>query len=125
MKMHFRADHSRVAPCRRRAAQWVRTLGAPPRTVEVVALLTSELVTNAVKYGPTDGLVRVDVDQRGALVRISVRDDSPTAPTVRCPEPSAPGGRGMLLVQRLSRAWGVDQHRGDGKTVWCDLALVV
>ena len=125
MKMHFRADHTRVAPCRRWAADGVRNLGAPQRTVEMVALLTSELVTNAVKYGPGGGLVQVDVDRRGTLVRIAVRDDSPTAPMLRCPGPGAPGGRGMLLVQRLSRAWGVDQHRGDGKTVWCDLALLI
>jgi hypothetical protein len=42
------------------------------------------------------------------------------------PDPAAPldppwvGGFGLRVVDRISRAWGVERHRG-AKTVWCVL----
>ena len=35
----------------------------------------------------------------------------------------AEAGRGLLLVERLSRAWGVYRPPEGGKVVWCVLSL--
>ncbi|VTR78905.1 hypothetical protein CHMI_03691 [Cellulomonas hominis] len=85
---------------------------------QVIELLTGEVVANAVVHGPEDGSVRVAVriDHRG--VRVAVTDDSPAKPQVQHPAPTAVSGRGMALVEALSRTWGVDVHGEEGKTVW-------
>ncbi len=36
--------------------------------------------------------------------------------------PSDPHGRGLAIVDSLSRAWGV-QHRPRGKQVWANVAI--
>ncbi|NUU18810.1 ATP-binding protein [Cellulomonas humilata] len=91
--------------------------GAPNQVVE---LLTAELVSNAVVHGPDGGDVRVEVRIDGATVRVSVRDTGGGTPTVGHPEPTAPSGRGLALVEALSTDWGIHPHR-DGKTVWFEV----
>jgi hypothetical protein len=49
---------------------------------------------------------------------VSVTDESPASPQVQHPAPTAVSGRGMALVEALSRTWGTDLHDGVGKTVW-------
>jgi len=85
---------------------------------QVVELLTGELVANAALHGPSDGLVRVRAWRVGGAVRVAVRDDSLVEPIVRHPEPTAPSGRGLALVETLSAAWGIERHGAEGKTIW-------
>jgi anti-sigma regulatory factor (Ser/Thr protein kinase) len=96
----------------------VASSGVAGSANQVIELLTGEVVANAVVHGPEHGEVRVAVriDHRG--VRVSVTDESPARPWVQHPAPTAVSGRGMALVEALSRSWGVDVHDGDGKTVW-------
>jgi hypothetical protein len=58
----------------------------------------------------------------GGLV-IEVRDGVVRPPLRHEPEPESDGGRGMLLVDVLSRDWGWHWVRGWGKAVWCSLAI--
>lgn len=104
----------------RRARAWVRHRAgaAPADTVSTAELLTSELVTNAVKYGPPDGSITVRAESASGVLAVSVTDESHRRPVVRVPEPSAVGGRGMQMVDVLSSDWGVRLHPGDGKSVW-------
>jgi two-component sensor histidine kinase len=85
---------------------------------DAAALLTTELVTNAVLHG--QGEVAVRVSNQADAVRIEVDDDSAAAPELRSFGTHAATGRGMLLVEALSRAWGCDPN-GAGKTVWFEL----
>ncbi len=82
-----------------------------------VDLLVSEVVTNAVKYGGGD-FVRVTVAERGPRVRVDVTDHSSEAPRVVRPSADRPGGRGMLLVDRIASRWGSEPIHGNGKVVW-------
>ena len=90
---------------------------------QVVELLTGELVANAALHGPPEGLVRVRTWRTGDTVRVAVRDDSPLEPVVLHPEPTAPSGRGLALVETLAAEWGIERHTGQGKTVWFSVAL--
>ncbi len=99
-----------------------RTYGAGYDAARVVELLTSEVVTNAVKYGEATGTIDVDVQCADGAVTVSVADDNPTAPTVQHRPAHLTGGRGMQLVERLSTAWGTRRH-GAGKRVWFTVAL--
>lgn len=86
-------------------------------------LVLSELVTNAIAHsGGSRITCRVQV--RGERVRIEVEDERRAAsvPAVREPDEDDQGGRGLLLVSRLSDAWGVGEAAdGKGRVVWADL----
>ena len=84
-----------------------------------VQLLVSELVTNAVVHAGSEVeiAVRLLVDS----VRIEVVDRAPDAML----RPSSPAvedesGRGLLLVETLATAWGVEPLDG-GKAVWFEV----
>jgi anti-sigma regulatory factor (Ser/Thr protein kinase) len=83
-------------------------------------LLTSELVTNAVRHGREAFTVIVRYD--GSWLRVEVGDGSPAVPTLTEPGADALGGRGVFLVDRLADRWGT-QATADGKRVWFDLAV--
>jgi anti-sigma regulatory factor (Ser/Thr protein kinase) len=107
---------------RNAAVGFLREVGADREVLEVVALLVSELVTNAALHAGADRLaLQVDVD--GDHVRFGVRDPDPQAEVQRQP-PSRDriGGHGLVLVDHLASRWGVDREP-DAKTVWFELPL--
>jgi anti-sigma regulatory factor (Ser/Thr protein kinase) len=87
---------------------------------EVAALLTSELVTNAVLHTRSGdgGMVTITVIDTPDGVLIKVTDDGSRgrAPAVSS-DPSAVHGRGLLLVQELASQWGYCRD-GARTTVW-------
>jgi anti-sigma regulatory factor (Ser/Thr protein kinase)/PAS domain-containing protein len=107
----------------RRARAFVASVLASWRMPELAGgaaeLLTSELVTNAIRHA--GGPVTVVVRYTGAEVRIEVGDSGPPA-QLAVPEPDddALGGRGLLLVDRVADAWGVGRNVR-GKHVWFSL----
>ncbi len=90
---------------------------------QIVELLASELLANAVLHGSGDGPIRVALECTDSLIRVSVRDSLPQRPVVLHPEPAAPAGRGMAIVEAMSNRWGVEPHPADGKTVWFEIDL--
>lgn len=87
--------------------------------LDVVTLLVSELVTNAVVHAGTD--IDVGVRLLPAAIRIEVDDASGALPELRDAAESAESGRGMDLVHRMAQSWGVEQRAGGGKVVWFDV----
>jgi anti-sigma regulatory factor (Ser/Thr protein kinase) len=88
----------------------------PQDSVEVAALLVTELVSNAVLHARTDIVLSVEVSPGCVVLR--VRDGSDIEPVLRTYGPQAATGRGIALVEQLASAWGVD-HSEQGKEVWC------
>jgi anti-sigma regulatory factor (Ser/Thr protein kinase) len=99
----------------------LRAHDAPEPAVDLVELLTSEVVTNAVKYGSADTGIVLAVSCADGHVTVSVTDANPSAPVVHRSGPEDLGGRGMELVELLAQEWGVEP-RADGKTVWFTVA---
>ena len=89
------------------------------RLEEVVVLLTSELVTNAILYAGTD--IDLVASRKGGDFRVEVRDEAPRPPLRRITDASAASGRGLGLVENLASAWGVDHLPGNGKAVWFEV----
>lgn len=89
-----------------------------PHLLDPVALLTSELVTNAVLHAGTP--LEVTVRHTGGAVRVEVADESITRPAPRDADEDADTGRGLRLVATLADGWGVDA-RPDGKAVWLEV----
>lgn len=88
--------------------------------VETAVLVTSELVTNAVVHAGA-GCELLLRGSNGALT-ISVTDPVPTSAERGRFRAELPVGRGLRLLEVLSRKWGVES-RADGKTVWCELPV--
>jgi anti-sigma regulatory factor (Ser/Thr protein kinase) len=120
------AAHS-VPLARRRAVRLVTEWGHPERAGDV-ALVVSELMTNALLHGSVrDRLIRVRLHVTGTALRAEVSDPRGER------RPQARGasddldqfGRGLLLVGTFADRWGCEPG-GVGKTVWAqwDLAAV-
>lgn len=116
------ADVHEIPRVRHWVVDQVRAVGAPESAVGTVALLATEAMTNAVRHGPPGGPVDVEVERADGVVRVAVTDRSPALPVVLDVEPTALGGRGVMLIDRLAHRWGVDPEP-DGKTVWFEVAV--
>jgi Histidine kinase-like ATPase domain len=127
----------------------VRSLGAQPRPVkaardfaaatlgrweaaeraEDVAIVVSELVTNALRHGRADsrpgqpaGRVRFGLLQPGPCVVCAVADPSRVAPVVQEADVLAETGRGLHVVDALADVWGYTRPTDTGKAVWAMFA---
>ena len=106
---------------RERVLEFADRLG--PERVEDALLLVSELVTNAVKYGPEHGEIQLIVDAGVERMRFTVHDTGAgPLPEMRPMDrlPHEGGGHGLRLVDRVSDRWGVE--RGSTR-VWFELDL--
>ncbi|MCX4530879.1 SpoIIE family protein phosphatase [Streptomyces sp. NBC_01669] len=83
----------------------------------VTELVVSELVTNAIRYGRPPIRLRLIRNDAGLVCEVS--DGSSTAPHLRRARVYDEGGRGLLLVARLSERWGT-RHEPHGKTIWAE-----
>jgi anti-sigma regulatory factor (Ser/Thr protein kinase) len=113
---HYRA----VAPARHWAADRLAEAGIPPERRELLVLLVSELVTNAVQHAWPPVILRVDVDEE--RIRVEATDSNRAEPVLRDAPPEDLGGRGVWLIDRLASRWGSDADpTGQCKTVWFEL----
>jgi anti-sigma regulatory factor (Ser/Thr protein kinase) len=88
-------------------------------TVDTIALLVTELVTNAILHARTPMLLTLET--RAHHVRVCVEDASSQRPAVQQYDSDAVTGRGLALVEELASSWGVDSTPV-GKVVWCEVA---
>lgn len=96
----------------------LRHLGDCSVDQEVMLLLTSELVTNAICHAGTE--FEVEVGRADGHVQVSVADSSTAVPRLVDAPPEAQSGRGLFFVQQYSSDWGVESTSG-GKRVWFSL----
>jgi serine phosphatase RsbU (regulator of sigma subunit) len=110
-----------LSPGRARAFVSDRLVGwGFEQLVDSAVLLTSELVTNAVRHAGT-GMELSITRTSDRVVRIAVTDRAPTSDVhLRRSPQDAEGGRGLFLVEQLADGWGsaVDD---EAKTVWFEL----
>ncbi|MET9444611.1 SpoIIE family protein phosphatase [Streptomyces sp. NPDC006610] len=108
-----------VRHARRFARRSLRAWSVPEDETDAALLVVSELVTNALVH--TGGQIRLDLTLVGERLRVAVADSSPRTPV----KPTnigweATGGRGLLLVEAVSAAWGAVPVSG-GKQVWSEI----
>lgn len=94
--------------------------------VDDMVLMVSELMTNAVTHGRVPGTtgrqVRMAIGKTGDVIRVEVRDTQNDKKPCLCGTGQDTGGRGLVLVDALSDAWGVSPEV-IGKTVWVEKRL--
>lgn len=116
---HLDVPLSRDAPAASRRAVTAVLAGwgfRNPDWLDGVAVVVSELVTNAVRHG--GGCVALHVEAHDERVVVSVADGSSVVPRRR--DPDGVGGRGIALIEALSAGWTVQNHQG-GKRVRVEL----
>lgn len=83
---------------------------------QVLALLVSEMVTNAVIHART--AISVGVTALDGAVLVTVADRNLVEPEQQPYSSSRPSGRGIALIEAMAEEWGVVSD-DFGKTVWC------
>ena len=83
-----------------------------------VALLTSELASNAVIHAGTPFTVTATIDRH--VLRVAVSDHGRDRPAIRSPNFQGAGGWGLTLVDAAAARWGVDDD-GEQTTVWFEI----
>ena len=87
---------------------------------EIACLLTNELVTNAVVHAATEIVLRMKLDPPTLLVEVEDGADDLPQPVELTPY--SEHGRGLLLIDSLSRRWGA-RRCPPGKVVWFELTV--
>ncbi|MEV0190165.1 ATP-binding protein [Kitasatospora purpeofusca] len=112
-----------------RTRRWIQTLLADWNVHlddcarDSIAVITSELVANAVQHGTGATLtVGLRINPNRQRLLIEVHDDSTDLPSARTASLEAESGRGMLLVQRLALNHGCERT-DHGKKVWAELGI--
>lgn len=103
--------------------------------VESAELVASELVTNAVKATGTTDIVPQNA--RGGDIHViqirlifaeslfvGVWDGDVNTPVLQEPGLDAESGRGMFLIDAVSKRWGVHHPKSGGKVVWSELECI-
>jgi anti-sigma regulatory factor (Ser/Thr protein kinase) len=118
------AHRSSVRIARRSLGARLSAWSLPGELCADAVLLVSELATNAVRHTLSARILCGIGLVTDGLLRLEVHDHDHTGGDLpRCePGPDDEGGRGLLLVESLADAWGVDRSRlTGGNAVWANL----
>ncbi|MFF3979817.1 ATP-binding protein [Streptomyces sp. NPDC001828] len=102
-------DSACIAQARHLAADFLILMrdehGVPvaPRSQDIVALVVSELVTNALKYAPGPLLLSLRIE--GETVKISVWDSDPVLPIARAADAGRVGQHGLEIVLAVAASF--------------------
>jgi len=116
---------SSVRECRRLMRADLRAAGLRADVDSSALTVVSELLGNSIRHArPLPGRhVRVEWRITLQAVEMRVTDGGGSrTPRMRRAGPTATEGRGLTIVDALSRAWGVDPGEADS-TVWAVLDL--
>ncbi|KUO20671.1 ATP-binding protein [Streptomyces dysideae] len=115
------AGEQTVPTARRLVLSTVRDWGLPlpDETLDDIALLSGEVIANALRHAT--GPYTVVVRWTRTRLRVEVADTARVLPTPHGDALYAESGRGLLLVAALAADWG-SAPTATGKTVWFEVA---
>jgi serine phosphatase RsbU (regulator of sigma subunit)/anti-sigma regulatory factor (Ser/Thr protein kinase) len=115
------AESERVAVARQQLRELLHDWLSPDQ-VDSAVLLVSEMLTNVLVHTDADALLLAEVrgEPGSRRMRVQVTDTSDALPHKRRPGELASSGRGLVLIELLADAWGVDPQ-GEGKSIWFEL----
>jgi len=123
-----RHRHQMQLPCEAASARLARRLVERtcrqweiPATAPAAVVIASELTDNMVYHARSEGWLRLEL--RSNRLTVAVADADPRPPQLRVPNLRTAGGRGLVLIDKLSRAWGTASRLPAGKVVWAILTV--
>jgi anti-sigma regulatory factor (Ser/Thr protein kinase) len=93
------------------ARTFVRSVLREHPRIEDALLSVSELVTNAVRHGPAGEELEILIDRHESAIRVSVHQRAGSFRVDRSHRTGL-GGLGLMIVEKVSDAWGVDNQSG-------------
>jgi anti-sigma regulatory factor (Ser/Thr protein kinase) len=111
---HFSPDAASVGEARRFVGEVLEA--CPAHVVQDVQLIVSELATNCVLHAKTEFTLRISASADQVLVEVG--DSSRGVPLLNQHEDDHSSGRGLVITDALSTAWGVEQRGHNEKVVW-------
>jgi anti-sigma regulatory factor (Ser/Thr protein kinase) len=94
--------------------------GVAQDVIDDAALLTGELMANAVQHG--SGVVTLKIEANNGLLHVGVHDDEEALAEADRTGTNSLDGGGLWIVQSVARDWGTDESDEDtGRTVWFEL----
>jgi serine/threonine-protein kinase RsbW len=114
---------SSVGRIRKAVIADLQARGVDEGTLDEVAVVVSELVTNSFQHATPlhDNTLRVHWTERAGVVEIEVSDGGGASTPVAQPAaPYALTGRGLRMVRSFAHEWGV-AHKKGAVTVWAAL----
>lgn len=117
---HIEADGSAVAAARRFTSRTLGDWKVSTETVDVAALVVSEMVTNAIVHGCPPMQLRLRLRSNDLVVE--VYDGGRDLPRSHYPDRLEESGLGLQVVELLAARWGA-RSTGSGKVVWSVLPL--
>ncbi|WP_329300721.1 SpoIIE family protein phosphatase [Streptomyces sp. NBC_00659] len=116
------AEPERIADARQQLRELLHDWASADQ-LDSAVLLVSEMVTNVLVHTDVDALLVAEVtgEPGKRRIRAEVTDGSDALPHRRHPGELASSGRGLVLVEMLADAWGVDP-RGQGKSIWFEFS---
>jgi anti-sigma regulatory factor (Ser/Thr protein kinase) len=88
--------------------------------VDDVRLVVSELATNALAHAQTPFVVTLS--RTDGLVVVTIHDASSEVPVRGAPDVTDMSGRGLMIVELVSEAWGTSTDADGSKSVWASFA---
>ncbi|MHC3470167.1 SpoIIE family protein phosphatase [Streptomyces sp. 7R007] len=115
------AEPERVAAARQQLRELLHDWPSQDQ-IDSAVLLLSEMLTNVLVHTDADAVLLAEVrgETGDRRMRVEVTDTSDDLPHKRRPGELASSGRGLMLIELLADAWGVDP-RGEGKSIWFEL----
>jgi anti-sigma regulatory factor (Ser/Thr protein kinase) len=116
----LRRDPAQVSHARRLVHETLAEWGLDDY-VDHMVLISSELVTNALRHGA--GMISIRLFRAGHDLRIEVHDHGPSRPVRRHAGTGDEGGRGLEVIDSLISMYDghrgcTDDDTGPGKTVY-------
>jgi len=125
-----------VGAARRFVRDVLMSRQVPGTVVDTVELLTSDSPLHLhyrvsmrlrsdrrrllILHGHSGPHLAVTVDE--CVVRVAVLDRSPSLPARRLGHLDDVSGRGVIIVETMASAWGVERERNGSKRVWFEVA---
>jgi anti-sigma regulatory factor (Ser/Thr protein kinase) len=120
LRLSLNAGPAAAAEARRQVRAAIEAWDVPVDP-SVAELLTSELVTNAIRHEPGE-TIKLYISCSCGHLRVYVHDTSRAFPMPVDAPADAEAGRGLMLVASLSTDWGCYRTPA-GKAVYFTLAL--
>ncbi|HZB31866.1 MAG TPA: ATP-binding protein [Streptosporangiaceae bacterium] len=106
------------------AKSWIRNVLADrvaQDTIFDVSLCVVELVDNARKHGPADGLITVALYMNADVIRVEVTDGGSPETVPRVTDNwLTEDGHGLKIVSEVAEQWGSHQDPDLNRVVWCE-----
>jgi anti-sigma regulatory factor (Ser/Thr protein kinase) len=116
-ELEIAARPSEVGRVRRAIRAAVVRYGLDESHADVMQLVASELVMNAVLHGGPPVVVRLEIERDSTL--LEVYDGGAGLPELGPDDDPAHARRGLRVVEGMCSDWGTVPGERGGKTVWC------